>query len=160
VFPEVLAYVDPRFDTPVVALLVMGIPPLFLVPIADELVGLAAFIGLASLTAYFFSAVGLWNLPREFPEHYENAAFMLKRERGLLMAVVAGALATAAFWVVSLLRLPVVGVVLVGWFVLGYVAYRYRVSLGDPAETFRTMTSLAEHEAAFARNRGSDVEKD
>ena len=160
VFPEVLAYVDPRFDTPVVALLVMGIPPLFLVPIADELVGLAAFIGLASLTAYFFSAVGLWNLPREFPEHYENAAFMLKRERGLLVAVVAGALATAAFWVVSLLRLPVVGVVLVGWFVLGYVAYRYRVSRGDPAETFRTMTSLAEHEAAFARNRGSDVEED
>jgi hypothetical protein len=53
-----------------------------------------------------------------------------------------------------------VGVVLVGWFVLGYVAYRYRVSRGDPAETFRTMTSLAEHEAAFARNRGSDVEED
>jgi len=160
VFPEVLAYVDPRFDTPVVALLVMGIPPLLLVPIADELVGLAAFIGLASLTAYFFSAVGLWNLPREFPEHYENAAFMLKRERGLLVAVVAGALATAAFWIVSLLRLPVVGVVLVGWFVLGYVAYRYRVSHGDPAETFRTMTSLAEHEAAFARNRASDSEED
>ena len=160
VFPEILAYVDPRFDTPVVALLVMGLPPLLLVPIADELVGLAAFIGLASLTAYFFSAVGLWNLPREFPEHYENAAFMLKRKRGLLVAVVAGALATASFWIVSLLRLPVVGVVLVGWFVLGYVAYRYRVSRSDPAETFRTMTSLAEHEAAFARNRASDTEED
>ena len=85
---------------------------------------------------------------------------MLKRERGLLAAVVAGALATGAFWVVSLLRLPVVGPVLVGWFVLGYGVYRYRVSRGDPAETFRTMTSLAEHEAAFARNRGGDVEED
>jgi hypothetical protein len=76
------------------SLLVLGVPPLLLVPIADELVGLAAFIGLASLTAYFFSAVGLWNLPREFPGHYENAAFVPKRERGLLAAVVAGALAT------------------------------------------------------------------
>jgi APA family basic amino acid/polyamine antiporter len=159
VFPEVLAYVDPRFGTPVVSLLVLGIPPLFLVPIADELVGLAAFIGLASLTAYFFSAVGLWNLPREFPDHYENAAFMLHRERGLLLAVVAGALATAAFWVVSLLRLPVVGLVLVGWFVLGYAAYRYRVSRGDPADTFRTMTSLAEHEASFAGDRGNEAEE-
>ena len=158
VFPRMLAYVDPRFDTPVVALLVLGVPPLFLVPIADELVGLAAFIGLASLTAYFFSAVGLWNLPREFPEHYDRAAFGLERERGLLVAVVAGALATAAFWVVSLLRLPAVGLVLVGWFVLGYVVYRYRVSRGDPAETFRTMTSLADHESA-ARYR-ADADED
>jgi APA family basic amino acid/polyamine antiporter len=158
VFPRTLAYVDPRFDTPVVALLVLGVPPLFLVPIADELVGLAAFIGLASLTAYFFSAVGLWNLPREFPEHYERAAFGLERERGLLLAVVAGALATAAFWVVSLLRLPAVGLVLVGWFVLGYAVYRYRVSRGDPAETFRTMTSLADHESA-ARYR-ADADED
>ena len=160
ILPEALAYVDPRFDTPVVSLLVLGIPPLFLVPIADELVGLAAFIGLASLTAYFFSAVGLWNLPREFPEHYESAAFRLERGRGLLVAVVAGALVTAAFWVVSLLRLPAVGAVLVGWFVLGYAVYRYRVSRGDPAETFRTMTSLAEHEAAVARERVGDADEE
>jgi APA family basic amino acid/polyamine antiporter len=72
---------------------------------------------------------------------------------------VAGALVTAAFWVVSLLRLPVVGLVLVGWFVLGYAAYRYRVSRGDPADTFRTMTSLAEHEASFAGDRGNEAEE-
>jgi len=65
---------------------------------------------------------------------------------------------TAAFWIVSLLRLPAVGLVLVGWFVLGYAVYRYRVSRGDPAETFRTMTSLADHESA-ARYR-ADADED
>ncbi|MEF8841951.1 MAG: hypothetical protein V5A62_10050 [Haloarculaceae archaeon] len=43
---------------------------------------------------------------------------------------------------------------------LGHVAYRYRVSQGDPMETVRKITSLAEHEAAFARERAGGPDGD
>ena len=151
ILPRSLSRVHPRFGTPYLALLVLGLPPFLLVPLADELIGLSVFIGLASLTAYFFCAIGLWNLPREFPEHYANAAFRLRRHRGLLFAVLAGALATGSFWMVTLFQRPLVGVVLVGWFMVGYAYYRYRLGKADPAEMYRTMTSLDAHESAFAR---------
>ncbi|MFC6838497.1 APC family permease [Halomarina ordinaria] len=151
ILPRSLARVHPRFGTPHYALLVLGLPPFVLVPLSDDLIGLSAFIGLASLTAYFFSAIGLWNLPREFPDHYANAVFRLRRDRGLPLAVVAGALATGGFWVVSLLQLPAVGVVLVGWFLLGYGYYRHRLGRTDRVAMYRRMTALDDHEAAFAR---------
>lgn len=155
ILPESLARVHPRFGTPYRALLVLGAPPLLLVPLADELIGLSVFIGLASLTAYFFCAIGLWNLPREFPEHYANATFRLRRYRGLLLAVLAGALATGSFWIVTLLRLPAVGLVLIGWFMVGYGYFRYRLRTADRASLYRTMTRLDDHEQAFA---GADVD--
>lgn len=151
ILPESLSRVHPRFGTPHYSLLVLGVPPLLLVPIADELIGLSVFIGLAALTAYFFCAIGLWNLPREFPDHYENAAFRLRRYRGLLVAVLGGALATGSFWAVTLLQRPVVGVILIGWFLVGYGYYRYRLRLVDPGDMYRTMTSLDDHEHAFPR---------
>jgi len=151
ILPRSLSRVHPRFGTPHYALLVLGVPPFLLVPLADELIGLSVFIGLASLTAYFFCAIGLWNLPDEFPDHYENAIFRLRRYRGLLFAVLAGALATGSFWVVTLVRQPIVGVVLVGWFLVGYGYYRYRLGKVDAGSMYRTMTSLDDHEQAFAR---------
>ncbi|MDS0478625.1 amino acid permease [Natrinema sp. 1APR25-10V2] len=146
ILPASLSRIHPRFDTPHYAVALLGVPPFLLVPIANEIVGLSVFIGLASLTAYFFCAIGLWNLPREFPAHYANAPFKLRRYRGLLLAVLGGALATGAFWVVTLLQQPIVGVVLVGWFVVAYGYYRYRLSKTDRIETYRTMTSLDRHE--------------
>ncbi|AGB33313.1 amino acid permease [Natrinema pellirubrum DSM 15624] len=146
ILPASLARIHPRFDTPHYAVALLGLPPFVLVPIADEIVGLSVFIGLASLTAYFFCAIGLWNLPREFPAHYANAPFRLRRYRGLLLAVLGGAVATGAFWIVTLLQRPIVGVVLVGWFVVAYGYYRYRLAKTDRIETYRTMTSLDRHE--------------
>jgi APA family basic amino acid/polyamine antiporter len=146
IFPSRFARIHPRFDTPLHAVLLLGVPPFLLAPLAGEVVGLSTFIGLASLTAYFFCAVGLWNLPREFPEHYATAPFSLRRYRGLLLAVLGGAVATGAFWVVALLQQPVVGVVLVGWFGVAYVYYRYRLRQVDSAEVYRRMTSLDAHE--------------
>lgn len=146
VFPEFLATIHPRFETPHYAILVLGLPPFVLVPLAGEIVGLSTFIGLASLTAYFFCAIGLWNLPREFPEHYANAPFRLRRYRGLLVAVVGGGIVTGAFWLVTLFQQPVVGVVLIGWFVLAYCYYRYRLRSSDRAAVYRTMTTLDVHE--------------
>ncbi|WP_254522172.1 APC family permease [Natrinema caseinilyticum] len=146
ILPASLSRIHPRFDTPHYAVIVLGVPPFLLVPLANDIVGLSVFIGLASLTAYFFCAIGLWNLPREFPDHYANAPFRLRRYRGLLAAVLGGAVVTAAFWVVTLLQEPVVGVVLIGWFAVAYVYYRYRLGKTDRIETYRTMTSLEGHE--------------
>ena len=157
ILPPALSRVHPRFGTPYLALLVLGLPPFLLVPLADELIGLSVFIGLASLTAYFFCAVGLWNLPEEFPAHYENATFRLRRYRGLLFAVLAGALATGLFWLVTLVRLPAVGLVLVGWFLVGYGYYRYRLSKVDAAAMYGQMTSLDDHERAFARTDDAEA---
>lgn len=155
ILPTSFSRIHPRFGTPHRSLLVLGVPPLLLVPLADELIGLSAFVGLASLTAYFFCAIGLWNLPHEYPDHYENAIFKLKRYHGLLIAVIAGGLTTGAFWVITLLQLPIVGIVLVGWFLLGYGYYRYRLRKVDQVRMYRRMTSLDAHEDAFAA-RGTD----
>ncbi|WP_226040161.1 amino acid permease [Natrinema sp. DC36] len=146
ILPASLSRIHPRFDTPHYAIAVLGVPPFVLVPLADEIVGLSVFIGLASLTAYFFCAIGLWNLPREFPAHYANAPFRLRRYRGLLLAVLGGGVATGAFWLVTLLQRPVVGVVLIGWFGVAYVYYRYRLAKTDRIETYRAMTTLDVHE--------------
>ncbi|SEQ90781.1 APC family permease [Natrinema salaciae] len=146
ILPASLSRIHPRFDTPHYAIAVLGVPPFLLVPLADEIVGLSAFIGLASLTAYFFCAIGLWNLPREFPDHYATAPFRLRRYRGLLAAVLGGAVVTGAFWIVTLLQRPVVGIVLIGWFAVAYVYYRYRLAKTDRVETYRTMTTLDAHE--------------
>ncbi|MBZ6495254.1 APC family permease [Natrinema longum] len=146
VLPASLSRIHPRFDTPHYAVAVLGVPPFLLVPLADEIVGLSAFIGLASLTAYFFCAIGLWNLPREFPDHYATAPFRLRRYRGLLAAVLGGAIVTGAFWLVTLSQRPVVGVVLIGWFAVAYGYYRYRLRKIDRIELYRTMTTLAVHE--------------
>ncbi|WP_254527844.1 APC family permease [Natrinema gelatinilyticum] len=146
ILPASLSRIHPRFDTPHYAVAILGVPPFLLVPLASEIVGLSVFIGLASLTAYFFCAIGLWNLPREFPDHYANAPFRLRRYRGLLAAVLGGALVTGAFWVVTLLQRPVVGVVLIGWFAVAYVYYRYRLGKTNRIETYQRMTSLEGHE--------------
>ncbi|QLG50176.1 APC family permease [Natrinema halophilum] len=153
ILPAALSQIHPQFDTPHYAIAVLGVPPFLLVPLADEIVGLSVFIGLASLTAYFFCAIGLWNLPREFPDHYANAPFRLRRYRGLLVSVLGGAVVTGAFWIVTLLQRPVVGVVLIGWFAVAYCYYRYRLSKTDRVEIYRTMTSLEGHERVD-RNTG------
>lgn len=155
ILPESFSRIHPRFDTPHVSVLALGLPPFLLVPIAGEIVGLSTFIGLASLTAYFFCAVGLWNLPREFPEHYANAPFRLRRSRGLLLAVVGGALTTACFWVITLLQQPIVGLVLLGWFVLAYGYYQYRLRKHDPSQLYLTMTSLDAHERVSDGSTGT-----
>lgn len=156
ILPERFARIHPRFDTPHHAVALLGVPPFLLVPLASEIVGLSVFIGLTSLTAYFFCAVGLWNLPREFPDHYATAPFRLRRDRGLLLAVVGGSVATGAFWIVTLLQKPMVGVVLVGWFVLAYGYYRYRLREVDRIGLYRTMTTLDAHERVDEQGERTD----
>ncbi len=153
ILPEALSRIHPRFGTPYVSILMLGVPPILLATIIqEEVVELSVFIALAVLTAAFFSAIALWNLPVEFPAHYENAALQLRRYRGLLVAVLGGALVSALLWIITLIQLPVAGLLLFGWFVMGYLYYRYRVERDDRPGSglYMKMVTLDDHEAAFA----------
>lgn len=170
ILPGVFARIHPTLGTPHVSVLALGVPPIFLAAvIQQEVVELSVFIALATLTALFFAAIALWNLPVDFPEHYENATLRLRRYRGLFVVVVGGMTTAAGFWLVTLLQVPEAGLLLVGWFLLGYAYYRYRVAqVGEDSESlFMKMVTLDSHEAAFAREqsyesveemRGEDAE--
>lgn len=156
ILPGSLSKIHPRFGTPYVSILLLGVPPLLLaVFIQEEVVELSVFIALATLTAMFFSAIALWNLPVEFPEHYENATLRLRRYRGLLFAVVGGMFVSASLWVVTLTQLPSAGLLLVVWFILGYVYYRYKIRKegDDVGELYMRMVTLDSHEEAFAEEQ-------
>lgn len=155
ILPSALSRIHPRFGTPYVSILALGVPPLLLATvIQEEVVALSVFIALAVLTAMFFSAIALWNLPREFPAHYANATLKLRRSRGLLFAVVGGLVVSAGLWMVSLIQLPIAGLLLYGWFALGYVYYRYKIAT-QPADggLYMRMVTLDEHEEAFAERQ-------
>jgi APA family basic amino acid/polyamine antiporter len=159
ILPERLSEIHPRFGTPYASVLLLGVPPFFLAAfIRTEVVGLSVFIALATLTAMFFSAIALWNLPVEFPEHYGNATLRLRRYRGLLFAVVSGMVVSTGIWVVTLIQLPLAGLFLVGWFGLGYAYYRYKMRKeGDSVgELYMRMVTLDEHEEAFAEEQTYD----
>lgn len=144
--PRWLSRIHPRFQTPHNAILFLGLPPFLLVPFLDDVTALAMFMSLGSLTAYMFCAIGLWNLPRDFPAHYENAPFRLRRYRGLLGAVLGGVVVTALYWIITLTQEPLAGVILLGWFMVGYVYYRHRLRKNGPVELYRRMTALDTHE--------------
>lgn len=163
ILPSVLATLHPRFGTPYVSILLLGIPPIVLATIIqEEVVELSVFIALATLTAAFFSSIALWNLPQEFPDHYQNATLKLRRYRGLLVAVVGGLVVSAGFWMVTLSQLPTAGFLLIGWFLLGYAYYRYRIySDEDSGGLYMRMVTLDTHEAAFAETQSYDsVDRD
>lgn len=164
ILPPVLSRIHPRFNTPYVSILVLGAPPLlFAAFIQEEVVELSVFIGLTVFTAIFFSAIALWNLPVEYPEHYQNATLQFRRRRGLLLAVVSAMSISAILWIVTLIELPVAGLLLLSWFLLGYLVYRYMIwRRGDRRrELFVEMVTLDDHEQAFAeRQTYDDLEED
>lgn len=144
--PRPLSRIHGRFQTPHNAILLLGLPPFVLISLLEDVVDLAMFMALASLTAYFFCAIGLWNLPRDFPDHYRSAPLRLRRDRGLVIAVLGGAIATGLFWVITLTQAPLAGLVLLGWFLLGYGYYRYRLYRNGRMALYRRMTALDTHE--------------
>jgi len=155
ILPSQLSRIHPRFGTPYVSILALGVPPLVLAAVIErEVVALSVFIALAVLTAMFFSAIALWNLPREFPEHYANATLRLRRNRGLLVAVVGGLVVSAGLWIISLVQLPLAGLLLYSWFALGYLYYRFKIANQEgEGDLYVRMVTLDDHEAAFAERQ-------
>jgi APA family basic amino acid/polyamine antiporter len=147
VFPSVIARIDPRFGTPSIALLVLGIPPLLLAPVAPSPVVLSVWLALSVLSGATVNAVALWKLPQRFPRRYETAGFQLP-PRALKAVAVLTALTSLVLIVVTTLRLPWMMGLFLGWAAVGYGYYRLRArSLADDGVDMpERMRTLADHE--------------
>lgn len=126
VIPGQFAVLHDRFDTPHRSVLLLGVPPLVLVPLTPSPVVLSIALSLAILFAVFVGALALWNLPRIFPQRYEYSLYKLPMPV-LRVVSVGGVLSAVLLWAALLTELPWIGAVVFGWLCLGYVVYQWRV---------------------------------
>ena len=126
VVPEPFAAVHDRFDTPHRSVLLLGVPPLLLVPVTPSPVVLSIALSLAILFAVFVGGLALWNLPKIFPQRYEYSLYRLPIP--VLRVTAVGSVASAVLlWVALLTELPWIGAVVFGWLCVGWVVFRWRV---------------------------------
>lgn len=123
-----LAAIHPRFKVPHWSIVALSLPPILLVPIAPSAVVLSVFLALIILFGGFISAIALWNLPKRFPEAYENSVYKLPMPI-LKLAAIGSAASSVVFWLLVVAEaLPIVAViVLIG--LTGYAYYRYRCAV-------------------------------
>ncbi|MEF8914552.1 APC family permease [Natronomonas sp.] len=131
IFPTSLANVHDRFDSPNRAILLIGVPPLFLVPLAGpesllDPVVLSIVLSLSLLLSIVFLAIAAYRLPKVFPQRYEHSFYRLPRPL-LYFAAAGGVIVPSIFWILLMTEHPYVGAGVLAWLVLGYPVYRYRV---------------------------------
>lgn len=127
IIPGAIARIHDRWDSPYVAVLLLGIPPLLVAPVSPGTVTLSVALSLTILFGLAVSGVALWNLPKVYPQRYEYSLYKLPP--WLLKITAVGAVVSAAIlWVLVSTQLPVMVAVLAAWMVLGYLFYRARVS--------------------------------
>ncbi|WP_254838967.1 APC family permease [Natronomonas marina] len=126
VVPSGLADLNDRFDTPHRAVLLLGVPPLVLVPFTPSPVVLSVALSLAILFAVFVGGLALWNLPRLFPQRYEHSLYRLPMP--VLRVTAVGSVCSAILlWLALGTRLPRVAGAVFAWLCLGWVVFRLRV---------------------------------
>lgn len=126
IIPSPLARIHDRWDSPYVAVVVLGVPPLVVAPVSPGPDTLAIALSLAILFGLAVGGVSLWNLPKTFPQRYEHSLYRLPPL--VLKATAVGAVISAALlWVLLAGQIPAMVGVLLGWGVLGYVFYRWRL---------------------------------
>ncbi|WP_290817792.1 APC family permease [Halovivax sp.] len=126
VIPAPLARVHERWDSPYVAVIVLGVPPLVIAPVSPGPVVLSVALSMTILFGLAIAGVSLWNLPATYPDRYEHSLYRLPP--WLLKTTAVGAVASAALlWLLVATQLPAMVAVLGGWLALGYVVYRWRV---------------------------------
>lgn len=131
ILPASLAAVDGRVDSPNRAVLLVGVPPLLLVPLAGpggalNPVAMSIVLSLALLLSIVFLAVAAYRLPSLFPARYEHSFYRLPRPV-LTVACAGGVLVPAVFWLLLSTQHPRIAVAILGWIAAGYPVYRYRV---------------------------------
>jgi APA family basic amino acid/polyamine antiporter len=126
VIPETFATLGDRFDTPHRSVLLLGVPPILLVPVTPSPVVLSISLSLAILFAVFVGGLALWNLPKLFPQRYEYSLYRLPLPL-LRVTAVGSVLSAVVLWVALLTELPWIGAVVFGWLCLGWVVFRLRV---------------------------------
>jgi uncharacterized membrane protein YgcG len=146
-----LAAIHPRTKVPHWSILTLSLPPILLVPVAPSAVALSVFLSLIILFGGFISAIALWNLPKRFPEAYENSVYRLPMPV-LKLTAIGSAVSSVVVWLLVVVQaLPIIGaIVFLG--VLGYGYYRYRVAAYAKrgVDLRRRLALLHEQESADA----------
>ncbi|SDR34356.1 APC family permease [Natronobacterium texcoconense] len=127
VFPAALAKLHPEHQSPNRAVLLLGVPPLVIVPFTPSPSLLAPGLGLVLLYAFFLLSVAAWRLPAMFPDRYRNAHVKLPRT-ALMLVAIGGGVSTVVFWLLLSSQLPWMGLLILGWIALGYPVFRYRLT--------------------------------
>jgi basic amino acid/polyamine antiporter, APA family len=126
IIPGAIARIHDRYDSPYVAVLLLGIPPLLVAPVSPGTVTLSVALSLTILFGLAVAGVALWNLPKTFPDRYEYSLYKLPP--WALKCTAVGAVGSAAvLWILVSTQLPAMVVVLLCWIVVGYVFYRARL---------------------------------
>lgn len=124
--PERFAAIHPNTGVPYWAVVVLGLPPILLVPVSPGAVTLSVFLGLILLFANMVSGVALWRLPTVFPQRYEFSIYKLPMP--VLKATAVGLVFfSALFWLAILSELPQIIGVIVALILIGYAVYWLRV---------------------------------
>jgi basic amino acid/polyamine antiporter, APA family len=150
-----LAELHPTTGVPHWAILVLALPPVLLIPLNPGPVVLPVFIALTILFGGFLSAIALWNLPKRFPEAYQNSIYRLPLPL-LRVAAIGSGISSLLFWLaVAPQRLPIVGAILL-LAASGAVYHRYHVRHHERAGD--QMDRLEPHEAVIAGSGTADGE--
>ncbi|WP_330633031.1 APC family permease [Halocatena halophila] len=152
VIPRSVATVHPRFETPHVSLLVLGVPPLFLAPVVlrgleNPSVVLSVFLAVAVLFAMSLKAVALWKLPAVFEERWENADVTFTPRTLKLLAL--GTLVSAVvFILITASQTPAIVGMLICYSVIGLVYFTLgkRQLRRRDVDLDAVMSTLAEYE--------------
>jgi APA family basic amino acid/polyamine antiporter len=126
VVPETFAFLNDRYETPHRSVLLLGVPPILLVPVTPSPVVLSIALSLAILFAVFVGGLALWNLPKLFPQRYEYSLYRLPMPV-LRVTAVGSVVSAVLLWVALLTELPWIGFVVFGWLCFGWVVFRLRV---------------------------------
>ena len=150
VFPSTLARLHPTHESPTRAVLLLGVPPLLIVPFTPSPTLLAPGLGMVLLYAFFLLSVAAWRLPTVFPDRYRNAPVRLPRV-ALMGAAVGGGVSTAVFWLLLSSQLPWMGLLILAWVGVGYLVFRYRLVRFERrgVDLRARLRTLDEHERRF-----------
>lgn len=164
VLPVSLANVNERFNSPNRAVLLIGIPPLLLVPFTGTIpftdvpgigpVGMSLVLSLTLLYSIILLGIAAWRLPSVYPDRYQYSFYRIPKPI-LYLSAAGGILVSALFWVLTTSQEWVIGLGILAWIAVGYVFYRLRVRRYDRRgiDLQTRMKALHDHEADQAAKK-------
>nr|WP_049889008.1 APC family permease [Natronococcus occultus] len=143
--PKLFGRRHERFDTPLYALLLIGIPSLVLVGLDPGLPFVSTVSVLVILLTNFLLGLALYRLPDVYPMKYRNADLRIS-EPVLKVLIAVGLLVTFAFGVMTAVGSFIGTAVTVSWLVLGLGVYvtRRRKFAGTDDDLEKTMSAPPE----------------
>lgn len=155
VLPPLFGRLHENHNTPYYAILLLGIPPLLLAPVTIYLDGIFAVEALDWLVVvvvtcifivFAFLGVGLWRLPKIFPNRYEHSFYKLPKPV-LKIVAVGNTVLSLIFAAFVILSQPSAFILIAFWMILAYGIYRYRLySYQGDGELKDRMSGLHSHE--------------